>query len=170
MTPIESMLIDLVQIAESPLYSAYRWLGRELGRDVRLDAFLRLIDQLLRDEKLRLWRVDPESQERTRVFRIPAGIERRYTAEPSLDPAFDPFGLSLTLGPEAPRDEDSEWEVDFDFDEGRFTLVAVASREEEAVAQLKRLFPDVGLLTVERTRAGGRVQIAGTISDVSPAP
>lgn len=167
MTPIEAMLLDLIRIAESPLYSAYRWLGREIGRDMRLDRFLALIDHLLEADTLRLWLVDPATQERTRLPRVPAQLDARYSAESTLDPAFDPFGLSLTLGPSARRDEDPEWEVDFDFAQGRFHLTAVVGREAKALGQLERLFPDLELHQRERTQDGDRAQIFGVVNEAS---
>jgi hypothetical protein len=169
MTPIEAMLVDLVQVAESPLYSAYRWLGREIGRDVHLDRFLELIDRLLRTDTLRLWLVDPATQERKRLLRVPAELEARYSAEPSLDPAFDPFGLTLTLGTDA-DDAEREWEIDFDFAQGRFSIVAVVGRDAEALDQIQRLFPDVELHELQRTQAGDTTRIAGLVIEPPRSP
>jgi hypothetical protein len=167
MTPFEDMLIDLVQVAESPLYSTYRWLGRELGRDVQISGFLHLVDHLVHNQSLCLWLVDLDSQERKRLRRVPPELERRYAAEADLDPAFDPFGLSLTVGPTANVDEEPEWEADFDFGDGRFRLLASDRREAESIEQLEVLFPDLEFLEEERTNVGGRAQIVGAITEKS---
>jgi hypothetical protein len=44
MNSVELLLVDLVQVAETPLYSAYRWLAKRLGRELPLSEFLRMIE------------------------------------------------------------------------------------------------------------------------------
>lgn len=163
MNGIEACLLDLVQVAESPLYSAYRWLGREVGRQLPMEAFLELVDDLVDDQALCLWSVDPDSERRTELRSVPRGLERRYAElEGELDGSFDPFALSLTLGPRAQVDAEPDWWVDFDFDAARFQIEAKAGHDGEALRQLGRLFPDVTLVEEERLPMDGRIRIAGS--------
>jgi hypothetical protein len=163
MNSVELMVTDLVQIAEAPLYSTYRWLGRQLGRDLPLGEFLRLVDELIARDVLRLWEVDHRSHDRTELFGVPEGLEERYRTAEGLDESFDPFGLSLTLGTAADVEAEPSWEVDFDFERGRFELLAEAGIDDDAVKQASRYFPDVALVAEQREPAGGRVRIVGRI-------
>ena len=45
-------LVDLVSMAETPLYSSYAWLGKRLGRPVALDWYLEMIDKLVVEDVL----------------------------------------------------------------------------------------------------------------------
>jgi hypothetical protein len=115
MNSIDLMLLDLVQIAEAPVYSAHRWLSRQLGRELSMAEFLRLLAPLVDEDVIRLWAVDSTTHERRRWIEVPSDLDERYARIPDLDDSFDPFGLSLTLGPAADLDADPDWEVDFDF-------------------------------------------------------
>ncbi len=162
MNAIEAALLDLVQVAESPLYSTYRWLGREIGRDLSMTEFCRLVDRLIDEQVVRLWAVDPASEERTEV-RIPDDLERRYEQlGDALDASFDPFGLSLTLGPRADVDAEPDWSVDLDLDSSRFQVDARPGQDEEALGQLGLLLPDVALVEEERVFVNDRIRISGS--------
>lgn len=163
MNSLELMLVDLVAVAESPLYSAYRWLGRRVGRQLSLHEFLGLLDELAQRDVLRLWEVDYRSHDRTELFRVPESLEERYRAAEGLDDRFDPFGLSLTLGAAADREAVPEWEIDFDFNEGRFDLMASAGADNEALKEAARYLPDVQLVPTEREPLDGRVHVVGRI-------
>lgn len=98
MNSIELLLVDLVRVAEAPLYSAYRWLGKQCGRQLRLGEFLVLVDRLVSMDVLRLWEIDHRSGDRSELYAVPDSLEARYSAIEDLDDRFDPFGLSVTLG------------------------------------------------------------------------
>ena len=164
MNGIERMLAELVQMAESPLYSAYRWLGKQLGRRVSLGQFLMLVQGLLDRGVVRLWSIEPETHERDELHVIPEGLKQRYAMYGHSDPAFDPFGLSLTAGSQASLEERPEWDVELDFDNRRFSLTARAGREASALEKLAALFPDVELAEVEPSRIDDdRVQLSGLL-------
>jgi hypothetical protein len=165
MNGVEVRLVELIHIAESPLYSAYRWTGRQLGRNVSISEFLRLIDGLVRQEVLYLWSIDQKTQERTRLGAVPDGLAQRYGALSDLDDSFDPFALSLTLGPGADVAAEPEWEVDFDFDRKTFRVNASPGAEEVALQKLGELFPDVELVE-ERRRSDSSdcIELSGSLS------
>lgn len=168
MNGIEAQLLGLVQIAESPLYSAYRWLGRQLGRDLSMSAFLYLVDGLVQQDMLRLWSIDPTSQERSRLSEVPEGLEQRYLRVDGLDDSFDPFALSLTMGPAADPEAEPDWEVDFDFDRETFRLRAKPGAEEVAIRKLAGLFPDVELVEGRRRSRADRVEVSGSLKVSQP--
>lgn len=161
MNSVELMVIDLVAIAEAPLYSTYRWMGQRLGRELPLGEFVRLVDELIARDVLRLWEVDYGSHDRTELFGVPDDLENRYRATTGLDDSFDPFGLSLTLGPAADVEAEPSWEADFDFEVGRFELLAEAGHDDDAVKEASRYFRDVVLVAERRESAGDRVRIVG---------
>lgn len=166
MNGIQAALLDLVRIAESPLYSAYRWLGRELGRELAMTEFLRLVEELVDQEALCLWSVDIESEERTRLMHAPDRLANDYASLGHTDDSFDPFGLSLTLGPAAEPDADPDWEVDLDFESGKFQLDVRAGRGDDALAQVRRLFPDVELLETDHSGTDDHVRISGSVQEM----
>lgn len=167
MNGIEASLLDLVRVAESPLYSAYRWLGREIGRDLSMPEFLVLVDRLVEEDALRLWSVDPDSEDRTRLMSSPDSLERRYETSRHTDGSFDPFGLSLTVGPEAELEAAPDWQVDFDFDSGRFQLEAKPGLDDEALRELRRLFPDVELVEATRDSTNDHTRVSGSLVEVA---
>jgi hypothetical protein len=165
---IEVLLVDLVQMAESPLYSAYRWLGRQLGRDISIGEFLRLVDALVQRDVLRLWSIDPQSQTRTRLHSVPRGLEQQYIELETPDATFDPFALSLTLGSAADPAAAPDWEVDFDFMKGTFRVRATHATEASAMLKLAELFPDVLLVEEGRSeRPNDSVELFGSLTIVS---
>jgi hypothetical protein len=147
---IDLWLLELLQIAEAPVYSAYRWLGRQLGRELSMAEFLRLLAPLLEGDVVRLWAVDVATEERSRWSEIPPDLEQRYAEVRDLDDSFDPFGLSLTLGLAADLEASPDWEVDFDFEERRFAVTAKPHAVDSAQQQVRRLFPDVDFAEEER--------------------
>ncbi|MEY2430372.1 MAG: hypothetical protein QOC92_97 [Acidimicrobiaceae bacterium] len=163
MNGIAASLLDLVGVGESPLYSAYRWLGREIGRDLSRSEFLSLVDRLVEEDVLRLWSVDPDSEDRTRLMSTPDGLEHRYRSLGHTDGSYDPFGLSLTAGPEAEVRTVPDWQVDFDFDSQTFELEVRAGLDDEALARLRRLFPDVKLVEAERVSTGDHTRVSGQL-------
>lgn len=58
MNSIDFRLLELVQIGEAPVYSAYRWLTRQLGRELSVAGFFSLVAPLLEGDAIRLWVVD----------------------------------------------------------------------------------------------------------------
>lgn len=163
MNSVELLLVDLVQVAETPLYSAYRWLAKRLGRELPLGEFLRLIEELLASDVLRLWEIDHRSHDRTELFGVPDGLEERYRAIEGLDDRFDPFGFSLTLGPAADVDAEPIWEVDFDFERRRFELFVGVGSDNDALKQLSRYYPDIVLVPEQRNQVGERVRVVGRL-------
>lgn len=167
MSGLERLIVDLVQIAEAPVYSTYRWLGRELGRDVLLSEFLRVIAQAIERDVLRLWSVDRETGDRTELFEVLPDLERRYTVEPGLDDRYDPFGLSLTLGAAADVDAEPEWEFTLNFDDLVFEITALRGHEDEALDQLARCYPDLCASVTSREERGALRRLVGAFCHAS---
>lgn len=163
MNPLESSLLELLAIAESPLYSAYRTIGRSLGSDVALSEFLRSVGELLERDILRLWLVDAPSGDQTELFQIPIDLESRYVESGHSDPTFDPFSLSLTLGTNAVVGVAPDWEVDLRFEEGTFELRAKRDESEEALRQLAKYYPDSRLEAQRTIEQGDQVLVRGKI-------
>ena len=113
MNSIELSLLELVGIAETPLYSAYCWLRRHLRGPLALSGFLEMVDGLVQRDVLRLWSVDIESGDRTELFVVPASLEHDYQGVEGLDDQYDPFGLSVSTGAaNTVPTEEPEWEFD----------------------------------------------------------
>ncbi|MET0600772.1 MAG: hypothetical protein ABW167_02175 [Baekduia sp.] len=165
MNSIDLALLELVQIAEAPIYPAYRWLSRQLGRELSMAEFFQLLAPLLEDDVVRLWAVDLTTGERSRLSTIPSDLDERYAELTDLDDSFDPFGLSLTLGPSADLESSPDWEVDFDFEERHFAVTAQARSTEGALQQVRRLFPDLDFVEENRGVAGDRIRITGSITE-----
>jgi hypothetical protein len=163
MTGLERLILDLVQIAEAPLYSTYRWLGRRLGRDVPLSEFLKVVAAAVARDVLRLWSVDATSGDRAEMFEVPPDLERRYAAEPKLDSRYDPFGISLTLGSAAEVEAEPAWEFTVNFDDHIFEIKAEVGREDEALAQLSRCYPDLRPAVTVREDQGEVRRLVGTL-------
>jgi hypothetical protein len=125
--------------------------------------FFRLLAPLLENDVVRLWLVDIATEERSRRNEIPSDLEERYAEIPDLDDSFDPFGLSLTLGPAADLEERPDWEVDFDFEQRRFVVIAKPHAIESVQQQVGRLFPDLDFAEEDRGVAGDRVRIVGSV-------
>ncbi len=163
MSGLERLIIDLVQVAEAPLYSTYRWLGHRLGRDVTLDEFLRVVAHAIERDVLRLWSVDAKTGDRTELYEIPPDLESRYIAVMSLDTRYDPFAMSLTLGAAADVDAEPEWEFTINFDDQTFEIAAAAGREEWALDQLARCYPDFRPIVTAVADRGERRHLTGIL-------
>lgn len=167
MTGLERLIADLLQIAETPLYSTYRWLGRQLGRDVALSEFLRIATNAIERDVVRLWSVDAETGDRTELFELPSDLERRYAGEPFLDDRYDPFGMSLTLGGMADVAVEPEWEFTLSFDDMTFEITAAAGKEAGALDQLARCYPEVRATVTTRGDRGAIRRLGGTLTHVA---
>ncbi len=163
MNPLEALLIDLVQMAETPLYSAYRWIGKQLGHDVSLTEFLHLVDDLLERDVLQLWSVDQTSHDRTELSQVPEQLEFRYRELGHLEDSFDPFGFSITLGGKALVESKADWEIDLDLNQGRFTLKAKPGADPKAWAEISRYFPDLQFEPQQTHGNRSEVEISGTV-------
>ena len=163
MTGLERLIVDLVQIAEAPVYSTYRWLGRQLGRDLPLSEFLRVVGQAIEGDLLRLWSIDARSGDRTELLSVPPDLESRYESEAGLDDRYDPFGLSLTLGASANVDAEPEWEFRIDFDDQVFEITAQAGHEAEALEELTRCYPDLHPSVTAREQHGQLRRLVGIL-------
>lgn len=164
MSGLERLIVDLVQIAEAPLYSTYRWLGRQLGRDVSLSEFLRVVAGAIERDVLRLWSIDAATGDRTELFEVPPDLAQRYAAEPSLDARYDPFGMSLTMGAAAHVEPEPEWEFTVNFEDRIFEITVMAGRESEAIDQLARCYPDLRPAVTAREDRGEFRRLVGTLS------
>ncbi|MCZ7627610.1 MAG: hypothetical protein M5U19_00195 [Microthrixaceae bacterium] len=163
MSGLERLIVDLVQIAEAPLYSTYRWLGRQLGRDLPLSEFLRVVAAAIERDVVRLWHVDANTGDRTELYGLPSDLKRQYAAEVSLDSRYDPFGMSLTLGGAVDVDADPEWEFTVDFDDRVFEITAMPGLEEEALGQLSRCYPDLRPTVTASEDRGELRHLVGTL-------
>jgi hypothetical protein len=157
------LLLDLLRMAETPLYSAYGWVGREAGRRVAMSEFLGMVWELMERGLLRLWAPDDESLGRTELFEVPPDLEERYAALGHTDDSYDPFRLSLTLGSKAERDVELDWQVDLDFARGRFRLLARATARDDALQHLTRYFADVDLIPEKTTPEVSKVRVIGRV-------
>jgi len=163
MNSLGLLLLDLLRLAETPLYSSYAWLSDRLGRRVSLAEFLALVQELLDRDQVRLWSIDVESGERAERRALPPDLARRYMALGHADGRYDPLGLTLALGPNAGPGLEADREVDLDFERGTFDLVAAPSTASAALRQLGRYFPDVDIVPETTTQAGGRTRVAGRV-------
>jgi len=170
MTGVEQLIVDLVQNAESPLYSTYRWVGQQLGRDVSLSEFLQVASRAVEQDIVRLWSVDSETGDRTELYDVPPNLEHRYATESPLDTQYDPCGMSLSLGSAADSVRDPEWEFQLDFENDVFRISARSGYEPKALDELARCYPDLRLSVTDREEHGGYCRVDGTMKNsVDPA-
>lgn len=169
MTAVELLLLDLVGIAETPLYSSYRWLDRRLSHKLSLTSFLAFVDGLLASDVVRLWSVDARTGDRTELYAIPESLLGRYSDAAGLDETFDPFGLSLTLGAAAPDDLGAEPEWSFDLDApGGFELRAPEGIADAVLRDVEAVLSDLILRRSDvRHISGGQLVIRGTVEQRS---
>ena len=169
MTPVAAALLDLLSLAETPLYSAYSALNRDFGSRMTLRAFLDFIRREISREEVRLWQVNLDSGARTEFFDVPTELEDRYEElGAELDDAYDPFGYSLAVGRKAPMRPDAGWEADLDFRTGTYAIVLIDDSEpDHAVSELESLFPGSTFRVVGETRSGDRRVISGVIESMS---
>lgn len=159
-TPVEALLIDLVQMAETPLYSAYAWLGKQLGRPVAMAEFLSVVDTMMKADVLRLWQVDTN---RTELYELPSDLRQQYASLRHDEPDYDPLGLSITLGDAADRETEPDWKLDIDFDRGRFEITATSDAEASALQQATRYYPDIDLVVDRRLVEGATIRLTGHV-------
>jgi hypothetical protein len=167
MTGLEWMIAEMAGTAETPLYSMYRWMSERLGHMVSLAEFLRVVGSGVRRDVFRLWQVETSGSDRTELFDVPRDLESRYMGEARLDPRYDPFGLSLTLGAAAGVGANPDWEVDLDFVEGTFRLEVRDGEEAEVVAQLERCLPGVRFAATGRSGYGDVRRVVGKLVEDS---
>lgn len=138
----EAIILDFVAQAEAPLYSTYEWMGQELGRNVSLAGFLLLVDEMIKDKRLRLWSVSLDTQSRRELDSVPDGLESAYKEHAHSDASYDPFALSLTLGPHAGERDFPDWDAELDFDAGSFEIHSRRRALGDGLEQIGRLFPE----------------------------
>jgi hypothetical protein len=165
MNSLQVEILELVQIAESPVYSTFRWLGRQVGREVSMPEFFRMVDSMIQQDIVQLWAIDPETQVRRRLDTVPPHLEQRYTEIGELDQSFDPLGLSLTAGAAADVKGPLEWGADFDFDRGYFSLTSTPDSVRGAWRQIGDLFPDLEFIEMGRSPVAEGVRIEGAVSE-----
>jgi len=170
MNSLHRHLLDLLRMAETPVYSAYRWLGRQSGHQLALSAFLQLVQDLLDKDAIQLWTIEADTGEATQLHSLPANLATRDASLDHDDERYDPLCLSLTLGPAAEPDVEPDWEFDLDFQGGTFGLHAAPTEVNHALRQLGRYFPDVTLMPEDTTRNGKRTRIIGQIRTHAAPP
>jgi len=161
MNSLHLLLLDLLRLAETPVYSAYRWLGRQSGHQIALPEFVQLVQDLLDMDVSQLWAIDADTGEATQLQSLPADLATRYASLGHADERYDPLGLSLTLGPASESDIEADWEVDLDFQRGTFDLSATPAEASRALRQLGQYFPDISIMPEDTTREGKRTRIVG---------
>jgi len=62
MNSLHLLLLELLRMAETPVYSAFRWLGQQLGRPIALQEFVQLVDDLLEKNAIQLRAVDVDTR------------------------------------------------------------------------------------------------------------
>lgn len=164
MTRAELLLVELVNLGESPLYSAMAWLASELDRPVEIGEFLTILGGLVERDIVRLWSVDRTSHDRTELYAVPAGLVEKYQRSRHVDQRFDPFGLSLTIGPAATEPPAPPWEVEWSIERGEFSLRAEPSEVDRALAAIAERVLDRRLVVVETNEKNGKVFVRGRIT------
>ena len=165
MNSIDLTLLKLIQIAESPVYSAYRWLGREIGRELSMTEFFRILAPLLEDDVVRLWAVElaPRNGLGGMSYRPTSRsvTQRSLTSTAALTRSVS----GLTLGPVADLESSPDWEVDFDFEGRRFAVTAKPHAAEGVQQQIGRLFPCLDFVEEDRELVGDRIRITGSMTE-----
>lgn len=171
MNSIDLRLLALLQDAETPLYSAYRWVDKQFEDKLSLTAFLEMVDALLDEDVVRLWHVDFDTYERSRLTTVPTRLDADYQEVSELDDTYDPFGFSLTTGEAAPGRTQPDWEFDIDFNRSRFVISAISpSAIDDAIRRMGRLFAPTAFVELERRSEGSRVRIEGNVLDADDEP
>lgn len=78
-----------------------------------------------------------------------------------------PLWMSLTLGAAADVDAAPEWEFTVNFDDRVFEITAMAGREEEALDELSRCYPDLRPAVTAREERGQLRHLTGSLRNVS---
>jgi len=170
MNSLHLLLLELLRMAETPVYSAFRWLGQQLGRPIALQEFVQLVDDLLEKNAIQLRAVDVDTGEAKQLHALPPDLATRYVTFGYTDGSSDPLGLSLTVGPAAEPDVEAAWEFDIDFQRGTFDLTATPANARRALGQLGRYFPDVTIVPEQTTREEGHTRIVGWLHGRDAVP
>jgi hypothetical protein len=161
---LDIAILELLEMAETPLYSMYCVALDDLGGNVSLAAFLEHVDELVQNGVLRLWQVD-DARERKELRGVPEELEQSYGRVADLDRSYDPFRLTLTLGPAAPDTSEPNWEVDTDFERKRFVMLVRRGPVVEAFDDTERVLPAFKLVERSREHDGSLLRIEGDLLD-----
>lgn len=155
-------LLRLLRDAETPLYSAYRHLSRDLAEAVSLDTFASDVQERLARGILQLWLYQDER--RRELSNVPRDLASRYEVV-ELDESYDPFGYTLTLGPKMPR-EDSAWNFDVDYARGQFVWVGDATMAESSLQRIRYIDPDHRFVVEDRDLDGSTLRMRGRVEEI----
>lgn len=89
--------VEFLQMAETPLYSAWRWLG-DRGHPMSPAEFLSFVDHLLEQDTVQLWETEFGTGDRSEHFVTPKWLFDRYKELDHDDKSYDPCGFSLSIG------------------------------------------------------------------------
>jgi hypothetical protein len=92
---LERDLIELVALAPTPLYSAYKYAVRDMAAPFTMADYFRLVDRLLAAGILELWQEDLDQPFEV----VPSDLPERYAAAEHDDMTYDPFTFSLFITP-----------------------------------------------------------------------
>jgi hypothetical protein len=163
MSSPDLLLVELTSMAETPLYSAYRWLNDAYGRPIDFPEFLHVVDEMLHSDVIRMWSV--AGADRTEWYEVPSGLASRYLKSGHDDRRYDPFGMSIGLSEQgaAPL---GDWEVDLRLDDHTFALRIRSNARGDVFNRLTRLFPDLNFVVDnEATYPDGTV-VSGRVEEL----
>lgn len=170
MNAIELLVLDLVRVAETPLYSAYRWLDFKLARRLSLPSFFDLVGELIERDVVRLWSVDASTGDRTELYGVPDALLVKYSEITDADETFDPFGFSLTVGAIACDDIEAvpDWSFDVDAKARVFELRAPGHAADAVLHDLGKILSDLVLRrSAVRRLEDGKIAINGSVEQRS---
>ena len=111
---LEDRLIELVQTASMPLYTAYHRLMEHIGEDYSFEEFSQLVNHMLENETIQLSQtlhtpdkltVSPDLEgsgdSEIQVNKVPGDLGKRYADIGQKESTVDVFGYILTIGPAA---------------------------------------------------------------------
>ena len=154
--------MDLLQDAETPLFSAFHHARGHAVGGLTLDEFLVDLQQLLESRLVLLWRHAEGVTEQLTSF--PEGLAATYSGEGHSDFRYDPFGYSLSVGPAAePPTHPPEWTFHADFSSGEFVWEGPPELEEESFKQILESHPTYRLEHRKRQNVAGRVRLTGRV-------
>jgi len=159
---IDLTTLDLVCNGEAPLYSTFRWVCRQLDHEFSVDDFLCRVDELLKQDILRLWIVERPGC-RTRLLVVPQDLATNYEERHLTSDEYDPFALSLTLGANTVRDDAPAWEVDIDFKQGVFRLLVREGDSDAALGQVAQIYPDRRFMVTSRSEEDSSRVLLGRV-------